>query len=151
MTKHTESVALEFNAKPGIFLSFFLAEAKLDDGTRVEFATTGAQIFASLADGKRVSVDIAPLLQRLAELAQEPYVFRVGQRVRLRHDVERYDSGIARAGLTGTVTALGTEPGNSVFAVKLDTRLPWLDEWENELQWLIECGDSPAFDLQIID
>lgn len=67
----------------------------------------------------------------------------VGERVRLRHDIDRYPHFIARAGATGTITDLGS-PAGSYISVRMDEHLPGAEEWDNEVVWP-ECDDPGRF------
>ena len=73
--------------------------------------------------------------------------FAIGQRVRLRHDVDRFPHFIAAAGSTGTVVDVAGDM--SIFAVRLDEPLAGAEEWDNEVHWYIENGDDePERDLE---
>jgi hypothetical protein len=69
-----------------------------------------------------------------------------GSRVRLMVDVDRYPHFTAPKGATGTVTA---HPG--IFAVRLDEPLAGAEDWDNEVHWIIENGDDPTGDIEIIE
>lgn len=56
---------------------------------------------------------------------------KVGQRVRLRMDVDRFPHFVAKAGMTGTVTICD---GVHV-AVRLDESLAGCEDWENQVYW----------------
>lgn len=56
---------------------------------------------------------------------------KMGDRVRLRRDVERYPHFIARAGMTGTVVIAD----HDTIAVRMDEHLDGCEEWDNEVIW----------------
>lgn len=56
---------------------------------------------------------------------------KIGDRVELQRDVERYPQFIAKKGLQGTVTKKDDE----VFAVKMDNPLKGAEEWDNCIEW----------------
>ena len=61
---------------------------------------------------------------------------RVGMRVRLIENVNRYPHFVARAGLTGVVTEVQSEEDGGVqYAVRLDRHLPGAEEWDNQVWW----------------
>jgi hypothetical protein len=72
----------------------------------------------------------------------------VGDRVKLRHDVDRYPHFIARAGSLGTVVDDGSS--GVVFSVRLDVKLAGAEEWDNEIHWdLDDENDDPERDLEV--
>lgn len=58
---------------------------------------------------------------------------QVGFSFYLTRDVERGNGIMIPKGTTGIVTRI-EEDGNCIWG-KLDTHIPFLDEWDNELQW----------------
>lgn len=71
----------------------------------------------------------------------------VGERVRLKNDVERYPHFIARAGSVGTVT----ESDEELVSVRLDLPLVGAEEWENEVHWYPRnCDDVPMDDIEVL-
>jgi len=55
----------------------------------------------------------------------------IGQRVRLRRNVERFPHFIAGAGLTGTVSYVDA----AMVGVKMDEHIDGCEEWDNEVMW----------------
>jgi len=55
----------------------------------------------------------------------------VGQRVRLRRNVERYPHFIAGAGLTGTVSYVDA----AMVGVTMDEHIDGCETWDNEVMW----------------
>lgn len=64
----------------------------------------------------------------------QPFGFRVGDRIRLTVDVDRYPHCIISKGNTGTIT----ESGEYQIAVELDRYHPDLEHWDNALLWTDE-------------
>ena len=64
------------------------------------------------------------------------HTFKVGDRVTLRRDVERFPDFIAQAGMTGTVCTVedGVE-GDSLLAVRIDQPIAGAEGWKNEVHW----------------
>ncbi len=62
------------------------------------------------------------------------YAFKVGDRVRLSTDVDRYPHFIAKKGDVGVVTVAY----ENMFVVKMDLYIEGCEEWDNEIHW---CGD----------
>jgi hypothetical protein len=60
---------------------------------------------------------------------------RLGDRVRLRRDVERFPHFIAKTGLTGEIVAFDSE---DCVWVLMDAPLPGAEEWDNEILWTTE-------------
>ena len=58
-----------------------------------------------------------------------------GQRVRLKRDVDRYPSFIAKKGMEGTVVAI-PGPDDMNLAVKMDDHIDGAEEWDNEVHWI---------------
>jgi hypothetical protein len=83
------------------------------------------------------SVDVDAYVEGLDELFQAasptppPLRLRVGDRVELRQDVERYPFATVPAGAIGTVTA--SEP--ELLCVRLDEVIEGLEDWGNEVRW----------------
>ena len=86
----------------------------LDPGASINYGGGAAPTFtlmrAVLAGGKRV---------------------KVGDRVELARDVDRYDAFIAREGLRGTIS----EISEHVVTVLLDEHLQGAEEWDNNVCW----------------
>ncbi len=78
----------------------------------------------------------------MSEQDAAPYP-RVGERVRLTQDVERYPHFIAPKGAEGVVVS-----EDDVYAVKLDVFVPGAEEWENEVHWYRLNGDDPGLDIE---
>lgn len=80
-------------------------------------------------------------------------MFKVGDRVRLTQDVERYPYFIAPAGTTGVVIhASKRQPSPSAgltLTIRADRRIQGAEEWDNEIHW--EYDDDPANDLEVIE
>ena len=77
-------------------------------------------------------------------------VFKMGDRVRLTRDVERYPHFIAPRGTTGTVTFSDTSAGAQIRLLVLsDKKIRGAEEWENQIEWAYD--DDPAKDLALID
>lgn len=78
---------------------------------------------------------------------------QVGDRVRLKHYVDRYPWFIADAGAEGVVVDIG-DP--AIFAVKMDEPIPGAETWENEIHWMVEDTEDPGLigsvvhDLEVI-
>lgn len=69
--------------------------------------------------------------------------FKSGDRVRLNYDVERYPHFIAPKGAAGTI--LPIHDGDSVLLVRLDEPVFGMEEWDNELQVMLDgSDDDPA-------
>ena len=76
--------------------------------------------------------------------------YKVGDRVRLRHDVDRYPHFVADAGSTGVVVEVveASLPVQGHFlAVRMDEPLPGAREWDNEIHW---DEDDPDDDIEVI-
>jgi hypothetical protein len=67
---------------------------------------------------------------------------KVGQRVRLRMDVDRFPHFVATAGMTGTVTICDGEQ----VAVRLDEALAGCEDLENQIYW---CENDEQCDLAV--
>jgi hypothetical protein len=70
-----------------------------------------------------------------------------GARVRLLRDVDRYPHFIAPAGALGEVVDVG-DP--NLFAVRLDQPLPGAETWSNEVHWILDAGENPAGDVEVL-
>ena len=77
-----------------------------------------------------------------------PRMPEVGERVRLKVDVDRYPFFVAPAGALGTVIA-SPDPQSIVFAVRLDVPVQGAEDWENEVHWL--DGDAELNGLTVAD
>ncbi len=84
--------------------------------------------------------------QRRYELASDCEL-RVGMRVRLVHNVERYPHFVARKGMTGTVSMADMR---EAVCVRLDEFLPGAEDWDNEVCWYPQNGDDPSADLETV-
>lgn len=86
----------------------------------------------------------------MAELDEWP-PFKVGDRVKLKRDAERFPHFIARAGMTGTVVTV--EGKNYIpecfMAVRMDVKIVGAESWDNEVQWFEGTGD-PLDDLELL-
>ncbi len=73
---------------------------------------------------------------------------KIGDRVELQRDVERYPQFIAKKGLQGTIAKKDDE----VFAVKMDKRLKGAEEWDNCIEWYAtdDSFDDIPKDLKVI-
>ena len=68
---------------------------------------------------------------------------KVGDRVRLRRDVERFPHFIAREGLAGVIV-----PGDAVW-VSMTEHLPGAEEWGNSISWYDDDLAELAGDLEL--
>jgi hypothetical protein len=94
-------------------------------------------------------IEVAAAIKAYFEAETGARLPLVGQRVRLARDVERFDSFIAAAGLTGTVTESDAEHGAVVY-VQMDEHLPGAEPWDNCIQWAEDyVADLPG-DLELI-
>lgn len=94
--------------------------------------------------------DIRGLKQSLNLLGQGGEYYR-GQRVRLKRDVDRYPSFIARKGLVGTIVST-PGPDHMNLAVKMDEHLNGAEEWDNEIHWIEDLDMEWVHgDLEIIE
>ena len=95
--------------------------ADLDPGASITYGVGAAATFvltrAVLAGGKRV---------------------KVGDRVELARDVDRFDAFIAKEGLRGTIS----EISERCVSVRLDEPLAGAEEWDNNVIW----GSSDQLD-----
>jgi hypothetical protein len=64
--------------------------------------------------------------------------YKKGDRIRLKHDLDRYPNFIAKAGSTGTIDEIDLEDG-SVW-IKMDEPIPGCEEWRHRILW--REGDS---------
>ncbi len=67
-----------------------------------------------------------------------------GDKVRLRHSVDRYPHFIAEAGSTGRVVEV-----DELVRVRMDAYLPGAETWENEIHWYLPNGDDPDLDVEV--
>ena len=72
------------------------------------------------------------------------HTFKVGDRVKLMRDVERFPSFIAKAGMTGTVCMVDA---NGDIAARMDETIAGCEEWNNEIHWWEEFTADIAGDL----
>jgi hypothetical protein len=79
------------------------------------------------------------------EIAPVPE-YRVGQRLKLVRDVERFPHFIARAGMTGTVTSADS----GTVCLRMDDDLPGAEEWSNEVVWSADHDETPEGDVEIL-
>lgn len=76
--------------------------------------------------------------------------FRMGDRVRLVQDVERYPHFTAPRGTTGTVTFSDVAPNAQIRLLMLaDKKIRGAEEWQNQIEWAYD--DDPADDLEHVD
>jgi hypothetical protein len=77
-------------------------------------------------------------------------MFAVGDKVRLRLDVDRFPHFIARSGMTGVVS-VSTE---NELAVKMDEPLNGAEEWDNQVWWydngIEEFPKNAMEDLEVL-
>ena len=75
--------------------------------------------------------------------------FKVGDKVALARDVERFPSFIARKGATGTVCRIDTDSEGGIWdmAVRMDETIAGCEEWNNEIYWTDEYLDDINEDL----
>lgn len=71
---------------------------------------------------------------------------KVGVRVRLTCDVERYPFGIAREGAVGTVVYAGAD----AIHVRMDETVAGMEEWGNEVHWYPTDGDDILVDVEVL-
>lgn len=71
---------------------------------------------------------------------------RVGTKVRLKRNVERYPHFIAKKGSTGVVTS--SDEDN--LWVKMDEHLDGAEEWDNEIQWFDDFLHDVTDDLEVM-
>jgi hypothetical protein len=82
----------------------------------------------------------------------DPYAFvpdapKVGDRVRLRSDVERYPHFTAPRGMKGTVVTAAADELHAMIAVRMDEPLPGSEPWQNEIQWSdVHCDPTNNLD-----
>lgn len=74
------------------------------------------------------------------------HTFKVGDRVKLVRDVERFPDFIAPAGATGTVSGIEI---NGDIAVKMDAIITGCEEWNNEIHWYDDYAADIDGDLMI--
>jgi len=73
---------------------------------------------------------------------------RVGTRIRLIRDVERFPFFIATAGLEGVITENSAEK----IAAKMDRKLGGAEAWNNEIHWETDFNaDEFVDDVQLIE
>lgn len=60
--------------------------------------------------------------------------YRVGKRVKLLRDVERFPQFIAKAGMTGTITETPLDDAYG-WGVQMDDKLENCEEWGNQVLW----------------
>ena len=125
------SKAFDLDGKPTHIFDFVEANrleldeveriAELDPGASITYGGGAAATFVLtrvvLAGGKRV---------------------KVGDRVELARDVDRFDAFIAKAGLRGTIS----EISEHCISVKMDEKLDNCEEWDNQIMW----GSSDQLD-----
>ena len=61
--------------------------------------------------------------------------FKIGARVELRHEVERFPHFVVAAGEQGTVSYNHQDEHGGTIAVRMDNPIDGADEWNNEVQW----------------
>lgn len=60
---------------------------------------------------------------------------QVGERYRLKQDVERYPFFLAKAGMTGTIVETIVEAHDDVIRLKMDETLENCTDWDNCIEW----------------
>jgi len=65
--------------------------------------------------------------------------FRLGMRVALVHDIDRFPHFIAKAGAVGEVVYVDV----GTLAVRMDEHVPGAEDWNNEVVWSLRDGDNP--------
>jgi superfamily I DNA and RNA helicase len=70
--------------------------------------------------------------------------FKVGDKVVLARDVERFPSFIAKAGMTGTISRV---EDNGDLAARMDETIAGCEEWNNEIHWWEEFTADIRGDL----
>ena len=86
-------------------------------------------------------------------------LFKEGERVELKHDVDRRPHFVAEAGEQGTVSYTHDDAHGGTIAVRMDTHIDGAEEWNNEVQWdaaivngvLVSANVLSARDLTHID
>lgn len=69
-----------------------------------------------------------------------------GDRVRLRHDVDRYPHFLAAGGSLGTVTSADQD----VVCVRMDDFIAGAEDWDNEIVWSLRDGDDVLRDVEVL-
>ncbi|HSE46937.1 MAG TPA: hypothetical protein VLA89_16580, partial [Gemmatimonadales bacterium] len=75
-----------------------------------------------------------------------PSNLRVGDRVVLRREVERFPHFTVTAGMTGEVVLI--EAGN--LHVRMDEPIVGAEEWDNEIIWTLS-DENPEDDVRLIE
>lgn len=84
---------------------------------------------------------------------------KIGDRIRLRHDVDRYPHFVAKEGAYGTVTEVefdSNDWGN--ISAKMDDHLDSCEEWDNSICWNSDMANDPneplaeifAYDAEVL-
>lgn len=102
----------------------------------------GKVLRASRAAGYEPTGFNGPLPEPRELEVREMTLPKVGARVRLKQDVERYPHFIAKAGSEGIVTS--ADPDD--YGVRLDMPLPGAEEWDNQVLW--SNDDNPMDDVE---
>ena len=84
---------------------------------------------------------------------------KIGERVELRHEVERFPHFVVAAGEQGTVSYNHQDEHGGTIAVRMDNPIDGAEEWNNEVQWdaaivngvLVSANVLSARDLKRID
>ena len=76
--------------------------------------------------------------------ADYPEPPKVGDRIRLRREVNKYPHFIAERGATGTVVESAADEICGLIVVKMDAHLPGAEDWDNCVYWTAD--DDEALD-----
>lgn len=75
--------------------------------------------------------------------------FKVGDRVCLTRDVDRFPDFIARKGMVGTVCTVEID---GALAVKMDDTIAGCEEWDNQVWWTFDFHlEDIADDLAMVE
>lgn len=75
---------------------------------------------------------------------------RLGEKVQLKNDIERYPHFYLNKGMTGIVVRITKE----LIAIKMNKKIVGMEEWNNELQFYSQDGNlTKQFkeNLEVID
>ena len=75
------------------------------------------------------------------------HAFKVGDRVKLLRDVDRFPDFIAHKGATGTVCCVEI---NGDLAVTMDDHIDGAEEWDNDIGWYDVYSDDIVDDLELV-
>lgn len=123
-----------------------------DDEVEVDFGPEGHPSSRG-ASSSGASPDPQELVAfRSTDQGENPFAalwpFPAGTRVRLTFPVDRFPHFRVDKGATGTVTAAAGD--DRIFAVTLDVPVDGAEDWENEIQWMLDAGDEPGEVLEEI-